>query len=303
MTTPGGFTLHDFSQAMADAVEKAAAATILVDARRKFPASGIAFAHDLVLTADHVVERDEEIAVGLPDGSRHTAVLAGRDPGNDLAVLRVEGVSLTPAQAASKPARVGQLVLALGRPSEEGIQASLGVVSAAGGPLRTRRGALLEQTLHTDATPYPGFSGGPLIDLDGQTLGMNTSGLTRFTALTIPVSVAWQAAQTLAEHGHVRRGYLGIRSQPVELSPSMRQALGREQFSGLLLVNVEEDSPAAAGGLLVGDILTGLGGRAVGDPDELLVRLGAAEVGRPLEAELLRGGQLTKVEVTVGERK
>lgn len=302
MTSPSGFNIDDFSTAMANAVERAAASTVLVDARRKFPASGIVFAPGLVLTADHVVERDEEIFVGLPDGGRHAAVLAGRDPGNDLAVLRVEGASLSVAETASPP-RIGQLALALGRPSEEGIQSSLGVVSAIGGPVRTRRGVLLEQTLRTDATPYPGFSGGPLIDLGGRVLGLNTSGLSRFASLTIPVASAWPAAQALAEHGHVRRGYLGVRSQPVELTAAMREALGRDQFSGLLLVNVEPDSPAARGGLQVGDILTGMGGNPITDPDELLVRLSGAAVGQPVATEILRGGQRTTLQVTIGERK
>lgn len=292
-----------FSETLADAVETAAASTVLVDARRRFPASGIAFAPDLVLTADHVVERDEDIRILLPDGSQTAAVVAGRDPGSDLAVLRLPQGSLPPAQPAAQPARIGQLVLALGRPSPDGIQASLGVVSALNGPVRTGRGGLLESYLRTDATPYPGFSGGPLIDASGRILGINTSGLAQGMSLTIPVALAWETAATLAQHGHVRRGYLGIRSQPVAIPTAQQQSLGREQASGLLLVGVEEGGPAAQAGLLVGDILVGLAGAPVTDPDDLLTRLVGAMVGQSTQLQVLRGGQPVDFAVIIGERK
>jgi len=295
--------LIGFSETLADAVETAAASTVLVDARRRFPASGIAFGADLVLTADHVVERDEDICILLPDGSQSAAVVAGRDPGSDLAVLRLPQGNLRPAQPASRPARIGQLVLALGRPSADGVQASLGVVSALNGPVRTGRGGLLESYLRTDATPYPGFSGGPLIDAAGRVLGINTSGLAHGMSLTIPVGLAWETAATLAQHGHVRRGYLGIRSQPVAIPSAQQQSLGREQASGLLLVGVEDNGPAAQAGLLVGDILVGLAGAPVTDPDDLLTRLVGAMVGQPALLQVLRGGQPVEFTVIIGERK
>jgi S1-C subfamily serine protease len=291
------------SNAMAEAVAKAGSATLLVDARRRLPASGIAFSADTVLTADHVVEREDDLGVMLPDGSQLTATVAGRDSGSDLALLRVKGATLSAAEPAPQPARVGQFVLALGRPTPEGIQASQGVISAIGGPVRTGRGGLLENYIRTDAIPYPGLSGGPLVDAAGRVLGVNTSGLARGVALTIPTGLAWQVAAALAEHGSVRRGYLGVRSQPVDLPPAQRQALGRDQNTGLLLVGVEDDGPAAQGGLLVGDILVGLAGQPVSDPDELLARLVGALVGQPTPVEVLRGGQPTTITVKIGERK
>ncbi len=266
------------------------------------PASGIAYAADLILTADHVVERDEEIGVLLPDNSQVAATVAGRDPGSDLALLRLEKAAAVPASLAPGEARVGQLALALGRPSSEGIEASLGVISAQGGPLRSGRGGLLEKYLRTDTIPFPGFSGGPLVDAGGLVLGLNTSGLAHGAALTIPAGLAWSVAETLAKHGHVRRGFLGVRSQPVALPPAQRQALGREQESGLLLVSVEPGSPAEQGGLMVGDILVAVAGQPVADPDALLVSLSGAVVGQPTPVEVLRGGQPQTLTVTVGER-
>ena len=296
-------TLTAMSDAMAEAVEKAGAATVMVNARRRFPASGIAYAADLILTADHVVERDENIKVTLPDGTELSAQLVGRDPGNDLALLRLEKEGAVPAELAAGGARVGQLSLALGRPTSEGLQASLGIVSALGGPARTRRGGLLERYLRTDAIPYPGFSGGPLVDSSGKVLGINTSGLGMGASLAIPGEQAWRIAASLAEHGSVKRGFLGIRSQAVDIPAEAQQALGRDQAHGLLVVGVEDGSPAGAGGLIVGDILVGINGQAVLDHDELFAQLTGEVVGRGTPVEVLRGGQPVTLEVTVGERQ
>ncbi len=301
--TSSGNPLTAISDAMAEAVARAGSATVLVSARRRFPASGIVYAPDLVLTADHVIEREDDITVKTANGSEISATLAGRDPGNDLALLRLSRSVTSTAQPAAAEARVGQFVLAVGRPTSEGIQASLGVISSIGGPMRTHRGGLLERYLATDAVPYPGFSGGPLIDADGQVVGVNTSGLARGTSLAIPASLAWQTAAALAQNGRVRRGYLGIRSQPVELPASTQKNLGRQQATGLLLIGIEDNSPASEGGLMIGDILVGLSGQPVSDPDELLARLSGSQVGSALAVEVLRGGQLTRVTVTVGERK
>ena len=295
--------LSKLSDAMANAVEVAGAGTVMVNGRRRLPASGIAFASDLILTANHVLEREEDIPVILPDGSEFSSRLAGRDPGSDLAVLRLEKSVAALAIPASEEAHVGQIVLALGRPSPNGIQASLGVVSAIGGPVRTGRGGLLERYIRTDAIPYPGFSGGPLVDSSGKVLGMNTSGLSRGASLVVPAGLAWQLAESLAKHGSVRRGYLGVRSQPVEVSAAQQEVLGRQQEGGLLLVSVEKRSPAEAGGLMVGDILVGFDGQAVTDPDELFVLLAGEVVDRPIQLEVLRGGQPTQITVTIGERK
>ena len=293
-------TLLDLSNAMSAAAEKAGRSTVLVNARRRLPASGIALAADLILTADHVVQRDEDISVFLADGSEVAAKVAGRDPGSDLAVLRLEKAVAAPAEKASA-ANVGQIVLALGRPSLDGIEASLGTVSAISGPVRTPRG-LLDKTYRTDTTPYPGFSGGPLIDAEGRVLGLNTSGFGRGSSITIPAEIAWKVAEELAAHGSIKRGYLGIRSQPVELTPAAQKALKREQAAGLLIVGLESGTPAETAGLLVGDTLVGLNGHPVSDPDELFASLSGDVVGKSTPVEVLRGGEPKTVTVTVGER-
>ena len=294
--------LTDFSTSLASAVDKGGASTVLVDGRKRYPASGIAYVADLVLTADHVVTRDE-IRVLTPDGKTVNATVAGRDPGTDLALLRLSEKVLKPASLAKADAKVGQLVLALGRPTPAGMQASWGIVTAISGPVRTARGGLLDEYLQTETTSYPGFSGGPLVDTEGNVLGLNTSGLTHGSALTLPVKFAWRIADALAKHGSVKRGYLGVRTQVVDLPETAKTNLKRDQASGLLVAWLESEGPAENGGLLVGDILVAVAGQPVGDPDDLFVALDSETVGKPVAVEILRGGNLTTVNVTAGERK
>jgi len=293
--------LVDLSNALADAAEKAGAVTVQVDARRRFAASGVAFDNDLVLTANHIVERDEGVMVKTATGAEISAMVAGRDPGSDLAVLRLEHSGLSTAEPAGS-VKVGQMVLALGRPSSEGVEASLGVVSALGGPVRTPRGSL-EKYIRTDAIFYPGFSGGPLVDAEGRVAGINTSGFGPGAVLTIPAEIAWKIARQLADHGSVTRGYLGIRSQQVELSSAAQTALRREQKTGLLVISVEAGSPADSGGVIVGDVVVGFAGAMVADHEYLFTRLTGDVVEKSTALELLRGGQPVTVQVTVGARK
>ena len=294
--------LTDFSNNLASAVEKGGLSTLLVDARKRYPASGIVYAEDLVLTADHVVTREDDIKVILPDGKEIRADLAGRDPGSDLALLRIPEKILIPAETSGN-VKVGQLVLALGRPNSNGVQASWGIVTAINGPARTHRGGLLDEFIQTETTPYPGFSGGPLINTEGEVLGLNTSGLTHGSSLTIPVKMAWRIADALARHGTVKRGYLGVRTQPVGIPEASRKALKREQTTGLLVIWLEEGGPAEKGGLLVGDILNAIAGQSVSDPDDLFSALNSDTVGKPIAVEVLRGGKPETINVTPGERK
>jgi S1-C subfamily serine protease len=294
--------LVELSDAVADAAELAGKSTVLVDARRRFPASGIAFAKDLILTADHVVEREEDIKVILADGSEVTARLAGRDPGTDLAVLKLDSASATPAEVSKTVARVGQFVLAIGRPSKNGIESSFGTVNSIGGPARTARGGMLEKFIKTDVVSYPGFSGGPLVNGDGTIFGINTSGFGSGSAITIPADVAWKIAETLAKHGKIKHGYLGIRSHTVNIPADSQKLLKRVQETGLLLVGLEEDSPAGKAGLIVGDILVSIAGEPVEHHDELFTRLGGDVVGKTVSIEILRGGKVESVNVEIGER-
>ncbi len=293
--------LSALSDGMADAVEKIGTSVVRVNGRRHRPGSGVVYAPNTVLTASHVLEREEDLTIGTRDGRTLPAQFVGRDPSSDLAVLRVEDLGVEAAKPAEGDARIGQLTLAVGSGGRsDGPRASLGVVSAIGGPTRTWRGPRLERYIQTDATPYPGFSGGPLIDARGDVLGIMTTGPMRGAALVIPAEIAWRVAKTLVERGSVKRGYLGILSQPVRLPDNQR--LGLTQRGGLLVVGVEDGSPAGRGGVIIGDILATLDGQPVEDTEDLLVLLAGERVGREVPVKVVRGGELQTLQVTVGER-
>ncbi len=292
--------LSTFSNQMADAVERVAPALVLVSGRQGRAASGVVYAQDLVLTADHVLEREEDLSIQTHDNRTLPAQFAGRDLSTDLAVLRVANLGLQAAAAASEPARVGQLVLAVGRSENEGPMASVGIVSAVGGPLRMARGATLERYIRTDAIPYPGFSGGPLINTQGEALGITTTGLVNSATLAIPTAIAWSIAETLAQQGFIKRGYLGISSQLVQLPEAQRA--GKTQEHGLLIVQVDESSPAQKGGLMLGDILIALDGHALKDAEDLRALLTGDRVDKTIPLEVIRGGKLQTLQVTIGQR-
>ena len=294
--------LRLLSNQMADVVEHVAPAIVLVNGRERQPASGIVYAPELVLTADHVLQQ-AEITIETHDKRKLAAQVVGRDAASDLAVLRVADLGLDAATVSAENARVGQLIMAVGRTNEEGPMASSGVVSAIGGPLRNGRGVLLERYLRTDAIPYPGFSGGALIDMQGHVLGLLTTGLAQGLTLAIPMQNAFTIAETLARQGHVKRGFLGISSQLVELPAAQRPEGVQEQEYGLLIVKVDENSPAQQGGILLGDILIKLDGHAVRDSEDLQVILAGDRAGKTVSVEVIRGNQLHTLSVTIGQRQ
>jgi S1-C subfamily serine protease len=295
--------LTSLSTQLADAVQTAGAWIVRVQARRGPAASGIALATDLVLTADHVVDpaREDAIRIGLPDGSEVGGSVVGRDPATDLAVLRIASGSLTPATAAANEPRTGSLAVVVGRPGAQP-NASLGLVTGTAGPTRTRRGGMLERFIMVDAVMYPGFSGGALVDADGNVLGLITSGLGfGGPAVALPWSLVTQVADTLKTHGKVARGYLGIGSQPVTLSQQAKDLAGGQE-RGLLVIQVAESGPAATAGVLQGDILVKLDGTAISNADDLQALLSPNRVGSTVTASVVRGGELREVSVTVGSR-
>ncbi|HEU0003123.1 MAG TPA: trypsin-like peptidase domain-containing protein [Ktedonobacteraceae bacterium] len=292
--------LRQLSNQMADAVERVAPSIVLVNGRERQPASGVVYAPELVLTTDHVLQQ-EAITIETHDKRKLAAQVVGRDAASDLAVLRVAGLELAAASASAESARVGQLIMAVGRTNEEGPMASSGVVSAIGGPLRTGKGALLERYLRTDAIPYPGFSGGALIDMQGHVLGVLTTGLVQSLTLAIPMQIAITIAETLVQQGHIKRGFLGISSQLVELPAAQRPDDAQEY--GLLIVKVDENSPAQQGGILLGDILVKLDGHAVRDSEDLQVVLAGGRAGKTVPIEVIRGNKLHTLSVTIGQRQ
>ena len=147
----------------------------------------------------------------------------------------------------------------------------------------------------------PGFSGGPLVDASGAVLGMNTSGLLRGAAATIPVETLDRVVSAILEHGKVRKAYLGVGTQPVRLQAAA--SANADQETGLLIVSVEESGPAESGGLLQGDTIVSLDGEPVRQVDDLLSLLSSDRVGKAVEVAVVRGGALAKISVSLGERE
>ncbi len=293
--------LHTLSNEMAAVVEQAAASIVRVEGRRRLAATGVIHTADgIIVTSNHVVERDENVRVGLADGSVVPAALVGRDPSTDIAVLRVNANGLTPANwDVNNQSKVGHLVLALGRP-DSSVQATLGVISALGEGWRTPMGGYIDAYVQTDVTMYPGFSGGPLLNVGGYFVGLNSSALARGVSLTIPAETIARVAGTLLQHGHVKHGYLGVSAQPVRLPGNVAQSVGQE--TGLLLVAVEEGSPADKAGLAMGDTIVSLDGSAVRMMDDLMGLLTGDRVGKSVPVKIVRGGQIQESHVTIGER-
>lgn len=293
--------LIDLSAALAATVEQAGSGVVRVEARRRLPASGIVWSGDgLIVTAQHIVQRDENIQVGLADGRSVPAQLVGRDPTTDLAVLRAAASDLAPLpHAGADQLAVGRLALALGRPGQS-VQATLGIISALGDGWRTRMGGAIDRYLQTDVVMYPGFSGGALVGADGRLLGLNTSGLAQGVSLALPIATLQRVADALLAHGRVQRGYLGVSTQRAKLPPALAEAVG--QKTGLLVISVETGSPAEEGGLTLGDTLIGLGETTIRTHDDLLTALSGDVIGQKVPLHIIRGGETRTLNVKVEAR-
>ncbi len=296
--------LMQWSDTLADAVEHASRWTVTVAARGRIAATGImASAEGLVVTADHVIERDEDIEVGLGDDQRRPGRMIGRDPSTDIAIVQVEDADLPVVDWAPEGSvRVGHFALAIGRPTGAGVQASFGVVSAIGGPRRRGRGRAVEGFVRTDTTFFPGFSGGPLVDTGGRAIGVNSSGFRPGQGITVPAAAVQRVIQTLLKDGRIRRAYLGVGSQATALPAALREATDGQE-TALLIVSVDDASPAGHAGIIVGDLLIGIDDDGIAGADDLQSALGSDRVGAVVPIRLLRGGEPLELSATLVERE
>jgi len=272
---------------------------VRVDARGGRPATGIIWADNLVLTADHVIEADDNIVVtGAPTTVK--ASLLGRDRTTDLALLRTEGLRGAPApRGRSADLRTGHIVLALGGTIGEQ-QVTMGIVTGSSGEFRSWRGGQALSLIQTTAELLPGFSGGPLVDADGRVIGINSWNFGRGLSRALPVETAERVAESLRTHGRIRRAYLGVGVQPIRLTEALAGHLGQE--SGLLIVTVEPDGPAHKAGLLQGDTLVTVDGDPLfGRLDALFAVLRSLDVESTHPFGVLRAGEIKEVPVILGE--
>jgi len=274
----------NLSNEFAATVERASASIVAVHARRGIGSSGILWQDNLILTSAEGVRVEEGIKVVLPDGRVVTAKLRGRDAGTDLAVIEAEGVTLPKlAFADDKALKVGQLAVAVGRTSNTGPIASLGIVSGVSGEWKTWRGGKIDPFVRLDISTYPTLSGGAALDANGHLIGLISTGLSRSSVFAITRSTIDRIAGKLSEQGYVSRGFLGVTLQQVG--------------PGIMLIGVDPEGPAAAGGLLLGDVLV-----EFARPEALSEFLERTPAGQTVKFKILRAGVLQELEVRVGER-
>jgi len=291
--------LSELSNHMADVVATVAPSVVQVQGRRR-PASGLVYADGIVLTTVRAIGGEDAIRVRGHDDADLDAELSGWDAATSLAVLQVAGLKAAPLQPASAPPRVGNLAIAVARSWSNSVTASVGIVSVIGGPLPTGRRQTIDQVFRTTAPMHDGFAGGAFVDSSGGLIGVTTAAAIRGLGVVIPAAIAWTTAARLVQHGHARRGYLGVIGQPVTLSALQSDSAGRTD--AMLVVGVASGSAAAHAGVLVGDILLAFDGTSTSSPEDLLDLLAAAQIGRQATLRVLRGDRAIDIQVTVGER-
>jgi len=295
--------LIGLSNELAQIVQDLDRYVVSVHARRHYPSSGLWWGPDVIVTASHTIQRDEDITVSLAGGAAAEASLIGRDSGSDLAVLRVKEAGPSRAErAVAETVKVGELALVVGRSPDSGVNASLGIISARSGPWRTWRGGQLDAYIRLDARLFPQSSGGAVVNGRGEIIGLATSALSRIAGLAVPVATIKDVTGKLMERGFVPRGYLGIGVQPVPIGEGLRQKLAVPNQNGLIVLTVESNGPADKGGVLPGDIVLRVNEVTTEETEDLQAFSQSAEIGRSAKIQLICGGVRKEVSVVVGER-
>src|SRR5215831_3710657 len=293
--------LMAFSDHVALLVERASASIVAVHGGGRWSSSGIHWRPGVIVTAEEVLERDDELTVTLPGGRKVAASLAGRDPSTDVAALRIEAQSLPIAATADAGSlRPGDVILAVG--SFEGAPAaSFGLVGFVGSAWQSLRGGTIDSLLRLDLALDARAEGGAVVDSRGRVVGMAVSGPRR-RVLAIPTATIDRAVDQLLAKGYVARGYFGAGLQHVRLARRSNGAQPPEREHGILIVNIDPDGPAARAGLVVGDIVTAWKAQPLARVRDVMLHLGPDSVGNTIDLQVLRGGAAKNVKIVIGER-
>jgi S1-C subfamily serine protease len=293
--------LETISNELAAAAEGVGVSVVAIYGRRWMPSSGIQWRKGVIVTANHTIRREEDITVSVAGGQTSKATLAGRDPSTDLAVLKVPEATL-PLPQFAEDVKLGHLVLALGRSRGANLVASAGIIGGLSGEWQPRHGGRLDQHIRLDLELYPGFSGGPLVNAQGKVVGINTRGLARGRAVTIPVATVNRVVDELLEKGHIAHPYLGLAMQPVAVPETLRTKVSSAINSALLVVHVETSSPAEKSGIQLGDLVVEFQGKPVEDTGDLQALLSSAKVADTVGMTVLRGGTPLTLSVKLEDR-
>jgi serine protease DegQ len=291
--------LKELNDEIQKIARKASGSVWEVRARRRAPSTGVAWSKDgLLVTAAHTLEEEDGFDVVGPSGETHRAAVVGRDPSTDVALLRAEKAELSvPDWGDTTGLEAGSLAVVVAA-SRLGRKVVLTATSLVGNGWNTESGSRVDRYIETDCRLFPGFSGSLVLDVSGKGIGIGTAAFGRRSALSIPIETVRRVTGSLLEHGEVKRGFLGITSYPVRLPEKVKS-----QRAGLLVLSVQDGSPASEAGLFLGDVILTSDGSVVDSPTALLSHLGEDRIGKKLEIGILRAGRQESIPVTVGERQ
>lgn len=306
--------LDAYSQAVADAVDAVSGSVVHLQVHgRATPASqatgsgsGFVFTPDgYALTNAHVVNDARTLKAVYRDGREVDAEVVGTDPDTDVAIVRLPGKHREWAELGdSASLRQGQLVIAIGNPLGFDCTVTTGVISALGRSLRGQSGRLIDDVLQTDAPLNPGNSGGPLVTPDGNVIGINTAVIAGAQGLCFAIAsnTAEYVVGEILKYGKVRRSYLGLGAQTIELPKRLCRELNRKIPGAVRVAQMENGTPAAQAGLAPGDIILKFENQEVGGVDDLHRLLTAERLGKKSRLSVLRDGEVISLTAIPGGR-
>jgi S1-C subfamily serine protease len=305
-------SLESFSQSLSEIITQTSQSIVAVQGRRS-AATGIHWQQGFIVTSCEALRAGDTFSLGLPDGHSLEAELLGSDPTTDIAVLALpDGLELPVVNIGdAQGLALGQLVFTVGRShqrrqstsgqSTSGQFTSLGMVSHLSGPWRSQLGGQIDQYIEVSLSLRRGSAGCPLINASGQVVGFNTFGPRR-SVLTIPAATINPIVEQLQQRGKLSRGYLGLGMQAVPLAENIQQQHSLSNQSGIMVISVAPDSAAERAGMLLGDVMVAINDTPLEQLPQIQALLGPQSVGQALSLQLLRGGQLQTITLTVGER-
>ena len=306
--------MDSYSQIIINAVERLRTSVVKIEqfdvkeGREAVTGTGTGFlfsSDGYLFTNSHVVKKAKNLRTILYDGSIHHATLIGEDPYTDLAILKIDATDYIPAILGdSDDLKMGQLTIAIGNPLGFQHTVTAGVVSALGRTLSSETGVSMDSMIQTDASLNPGNSGGPLINADGEVIGVNTAMIRGAQGLCFAISIntAKSVADHLIRYGKVKRAYIGASLQQVGLVPKLRTIHHLKNQQALFITQVENNSPADKGGLLSGDIIYAFNDKMIETSDQLFKMLSGDKVGQFQYVSVLRNNQKKELRVTPAER-
>ncbi len=299
-----------YSETIIDAVEKVKTAVVKIELYKKEKnkevlagtGSGFLFSSDgYLFTNSHVVHKAQIIRVKLHDGSSSQAELIGEDPDTDLAILKISEADFKPVKLGdAEELKIGQLVIAIGNPLGFQHTVTVGVVSALGRTLEGQTGRMMDSMIQTDAALNPGNSGGPLINADGEVVGVNTATIRGAQGLCFAISIntAKDVANQLIRFGKVKRAYLGVVMQQIDLVPKLRAIHELVNKQALFISEVATGSPAEKAGILSGDIILSFNNQPIESSDSLYKALTEDKIGQFQYIGILRNNYKTEFRIT-----